>query len=232
MRSMTQLLQVASHELRGPLSAVKGYASTLIDYYDKLDEDEVQQYIRGIDGAAHRLEILVSDLLFYSLLESGASHLNLTEVPLGAFLRRAMESRRIVAPAHQYRLSVSSPDPRVKVDTVRLVQVVDNLLDNAIRYGAPPFTISVSIQDHSVVVSFRDRGPGVPEASLEEIFEPFVRVQTGQMQLPKGTGLGLSVCKGIVEEHGGTIWAERPRGGGFRVIFALPLKQPRRTRQT
>jgi two-component system, OmpR family, sensor histidine kinase KdpD len=224
---MTTLLQVASHELRSPLSAVMGYASTLISYYDKLDDAEIRQYIAGIDNAAHQMDVLVTDLLTFSGITSGGLKLNLADVSLVDFLDRVLESHRITAPDHEYRLSIRQPDPRVRVDTVRLRQVMDNLLVNATKHGESPVLIGVSTRADTAVVRVTNQGPGVPNDSLERIFEPFVRIRTLARKQAQGSGLGLSVCKGIIETHGGAIWAERPNGGGFRITFTLPLKKPR-----
>jgi signal transduction histidine kinase len=225
VREMTSLLQVASHELRSPLSAVKGYASALLTYYDQLDEEEIRQYIEGIDNAAHQMEMLVADLLTYSSMASGAHQLNLIEVALSSFLQNVVESRRITAPAQEYKLSLRSLDPHVSVDPVRLRQVLDNLLDNATQHGEGPITVSVSSRRDMAVVKITNQGLGVPSESLEKIFEPFVRVRTLAKRQVQSTGLGLSVCRGIVETHGGEIWAERPSRGGFRITFTLPLRK-------
>lgn len=219
---MTRLLQVASHELRTPLSAVKGYASTLIDYGDRLEEQEREDYRAGILSAAHQLEMLVCDILTFSRMEGGVFELNRTTVLLGAFISRAMESHRIASPTHDFHVLGPEPDIEVAVDTVRFLQVIDNLLENALLHGAPPVTIEVRDDGERAVISVTDAGPGVPEDALQTIFQPFVRVGNAARDA-KGTGLGLSVCKGIVEKHGGSIWKERPQHGGCSIKFALPL---------
>jgi signal transduction histidine kinase len=221
---MTRLLQVTSQELRSPLTAVKGYASTLIDYYDRLDEGIRRNYVAGILSATHHLEILVSDILTFSRIEGGNLQLNLTQVSLGDFLERALESHRLVTPFHEFHLTVHEPDPEVAVDTVRLLQIVDNVLENAVRHGGAPVTIDVATKGRYATVTITDEGPGVPQGSLESIFEPFVRVENPATPQTRGTGLGLSVCKGIVEKHGGNIWAEQPPVTGCRVTFTLPLR--------
>jgi two-component system, OmpR family, sensor histidine kinase KdpD len=227
---MTSFLQVASHELRAPLSAVKGYASTLTAYYDRLDEAEIHQYIAGIENAADQMDVLVADLLTYSIITSGALELNLTKLSLGAFLESVLESHRISARGHEFKLSVRQPEPHVRADAVRLRQVIDNLLENATRHGESPIMASVSSREDVAVVKITNQGPGVPAESLTRIFEPFVRVRSLERGSVQGTGLGLSVCKGIVEHHGGAIWAERPSKGGFRVTFTLPLGRGRSKR--
>ena len=224
---MTHLLRMAPGEIRSPLAAVIGYASTFIDYYDQLNAGEQMENVRGILHATHQLEVLVADILSFSRIEDDVFHLNLSNVSLGAFLREAIESFRASAPGNDIRLSVNRSDPDVRIDTGRFLEVIDNLLENAVRHGDPPVEVSVVREDNQAVVSVTDRGPGVPEESLDEVFEPFARVRHPSRRDTRGTGLGLSVCRRIVEKHGGRIWAERPASDGFQVKFTLPLNSSR-----
>jgi two-component system sensor histidine kinase KdpD len=115
----------------------------------------------------------------------------------------------------------------VQVDFVLMVQVLVNLLDNALKYSPPeqPIGIEASRDGHVVKVTIVDHGPGIPQGDIERIFDKFYRVQ--HAATVSGTGLGLSICRGIVEAHGGHIWAKQTSGGGTTVTLALPIADPK-----
>jgi two-component system sensor histidine kinase KdpD len=222
-RLKANLLSTVSHELRTPLTAVRGYASTLLEYYDRLEREEIEDCIRGIDSAAQYLEKIVSDLLTLTRIESGVLHLDRHEMHLGEFLERTLSTHLVASPHLQLGLAVPAKDPVVSIDNVRLQQVVNNLVDNAFKYGGQDKPVSVMVRNRpQPTVIVRDRGPGVPDDALDRIFAPFVRLKGPETAAVSGSGLGLAVCRGIVEAHGGRIWAERPRGGGLQVSFTLP----------
>jgi PAS domain S-box-containing protein len=221
---MTRLLTTVSHELRTPLTAVRGYASTVLEYFDRLDAQEIRDYVQGIDAAAQHLSKIVADLLTLARIEGGRLQLELTAMGIGDFLKTALASHHILAPLNELRLSVPRKDPVVSMDSVRLLQVVNNLVENAVNYGGECSTIEVSASGSAThaTVRVRDHGRGVPRDMLDAIFQPFVRGKSPETAAVSGTGLGLAVCRGIIEAHGGRIWASLPAGGGFEVAFRLP----------
>ncbi|HWO73018.1 MAG TPA: ATP-binding protein, partial [Dehalococcoidia bacterium] len=141
------------------------------------------------------------------------------------FLRSIVRAHKLAKRAPDLRFTAPSDDPIVRADVVRLQQVIDNLIDNAVKYAghAGPISVRLTSKSGAAWVSVADKGPGVPGDALESIFLPFVRLKATPGA--GGSGLGLAVCKGIIEAHGGRIWAENIRRGGFRVSFTLPLAE-------
>ena len=224
-RLKTQLLGTVSHELRTPLTAVRGYASTILEYSDRLDRAEVLQHVAGIEEAAQHLERMVSDLLTLSRIQSGAFSVELKEMHLCTFLEGAIANLVSASPTLDIRLNRRGVDPLVRADDGRLLQVVTNLVDNAAVHGDPAKAIAITVGTTagSAVVTILDRGPGVPEHLLDAIFLPYFRVTDSANASSKGSGLGLAICQGIISAHGGRVWANQTKTGGFEVSFALPL---------
>lgn len=217
------LLGTVSHELRSPISVIHGYATTALEYADRLSPDELMQYFRDIDSAALRLERLVSDLLTMSRLDAGALRMDLQPMDIVPVVHEAVQTTGIAARRREFRTLIASPGIKVKGDANRLLEVLSNLLENADKFSTDgePVEVSVETVDEDLVtVSVRDRGPGVPPQELDAIFGRFYRVAGGRTPVP-GTGLGLAICKSIIDEHGGRIWASLPAGGGLRVTFSL-----------
>ncbi|HWO72856.1 MAG TPA: PAS domain S-box protein [Dehalococcoidia bacterium] len=194
-RLKTSLLSTVSHELRTPLAAIRGYASTMVEYFDHLQPAELKEYARGIDNAARHLEELVSDLLTVSRIEAGVLDLDPTEVRLGSFLRSIVRAHKLAKRAPDLRFTAPSDDPIVRADVVRLQQVIDNLIDNAVKYAghAGPISVRLTSKSGAARVSVADKGPGVPGDALESMFLPFVRLKATPGA--GGTGLGLAVAK-------------------------------------
>jgi protein-histidine pros-kinase len=223
-RMKTLLLSTVSHELRTPLTAVRGYASTILDYYDRLERDEVFTYLRGIDDSALHLERMVSDLLTLSRLENGVLAMELTEFSLAPFLRRTVAGRAAASPTLALLFENDAGRLAVRADRTRISQVLTNLIDNAVAHGdaSQPIEVRLARAGNEALVSVRDYGPGVPGDRLEAIFEPFTRgAAPGNT---RGAGLGLAICRGIIHAHGGRIWAEKADGGGLRVTFTVPIR--------
>jgi protein-histidine pros-kinase len=224
-RMKTLLLSTVSHELRTPLTAVRGYASTILDYYDRLESDEVFTYLRGIDDAALHLERMVSDLLTLSRLENGVLAMDLTDFSLAPFLKKTVAGRAAASPTLALLFENDAGRPtRVRADRTRISQVLTNLIDNAVAHGdaSRPIEVRLARAGNEALVSVRDHGPGVSSDRLEAIFEPFTRgAAPGNT---RGAGLGLAICRGIIHAHGGRIWAEKAGDGGLRVSFTVPIR--------
>lgn len=219
----TALLNSVSHELRTPLSSIIGSASTLLESEIDYSPQDQRELLINIQDGAIRMERVVANLLDTARLESGMVHLKLDwcdlEDVVGTSLRRLREAVR------NRNINVIAADaiPMVQADSVLLEQVLINLIDNAIKYSPPetPIDIEVTTAADKVVVSVSDRGIGIPTDELVHIFSKFYRIQRPSFRV-SGTGLGLSICNGIVDAHGGTIWAECRKGGGTTISFSLP----------
>jgi two-component system sensor histidine kinase KdpD len=218
------ILSSVSHDLRTPLATIAGAASSLLDESGQIDSTSKRDLARSIYEEAGRLDRLLKNLLDMMRLEAGAVQLNkdwhrLDEV-VGVALGR-LESRLRGRDVHT---SIPPDLPLVMVDGVLLEQVMINLLENALKYApaGTPIEISASAGDQELLVEVLDRGPGLPAGEETRIFDKFYRLQPDR---EGGVGLGLTICRGIIEAHGGRIWAENRMGGGAVFRFSLPLTE-------
>jgi len=217
-RLRNALLTSVSHDLRTPLAAITGAATTLLDAGARMDDATRRDLLESIREETERLNRLVQNLLEMTRLESG--HLRLRrewhplEEVIGAALARFGE--------RPVTLTIPRNLPLVPIDDVLIEQVVVNLLDNAVKYTptGSPIRILATATDESVSVEVADCGPGLPPGAEQRVFEKFYRVDGNGLH---GTGLGLAICRGIVHAHGGRIWAQNLPEGGVAFLFTLPL---------
>jgi signal transduction histidine kinase len=225
-RMKTELLSTVSHELRTPLGSIKGYATTLLTHGNKLRKEEQHEFLEIIDSEADRLRELIENLLDMSRLEAGVLRIDMEPVRLAAIAREVTRKVQLATPHHQLQLDWPIEDPLVKADQRRIYQVIQNLLTNAVKYAPDGgcITLSARCERRDLVVSIADHGLGMPIAELDKIFDRFHRVHAEDTRRIGGTGLGLAICKGLVEAHGGRIWAESEgEGKGSTFRFSLPL---------
>ena len=236
------VLGTVSHELRGPLTAIKGYATTLLRHERHLAREERRQFLQAINEASDRLEVIIERLLEVSQLETDQVILQLSPIDMSFVVGEAIEAiKERVASKFPGRFTFhvrlekadGTPAPSVPLvlaDPRRVREVLDNLLDNAVQYSPEGGPINVVIR--SVVQNTRamleicvyDEGLGIPADHLERIFNRFHRVDTRLIREANGLGLGLAICKYIVELHHGNIWAEsRMEGKGSEFHLQLPL---------
>jgi two-component system phosphate regulon sensor histidine kinase PhoR len=218
-----------SHELRTPLSIIKGYAETLVDGHHDMPLTDRDKFLRTIQRHTERLNSLLEDLLTLSRLESINPGLRRESVAVSDLITSLIEDYRARPAASGYQLHFAI-DPTIGellVDPLKITQVCENLLDNALKYSPKGSCIDVSARrrDHEVEVSVRDNGPGIPAEDLPHIFERFYRVDKGRSRDKGGTGLGLSIVKHIVQLHGGRVWVESKVGQGTAFFFGLPARQ-------
>ncbi len=220
------------HELRAPLTAVRWSSESLLKSIDNPDHAaEVQKIKDGvttIESAAGNMLDLVNDLLDVAKIEAGKFDLNLQEYDLVEAIKESVKTFEAQAEMKHLKLSLISVDKcRLKFDKVRLSQVMDNLISNAIKYtdsGEIAVNVAVDQEAKQAVVSIKDSGLGVSREDLNQLFSKFKQL-TATDRSRKGTGLGLVVSKGIVEAHGGKIWAESPgENMGSTFSFSIPIK--------
>jgi len=216
------ILSSVSHELRTPLSTIKAAASSLRGREVGWDSPARVELIAAIDDEADHLNMLVGNLLDMSRIESGAlkpkREWNILPEIVGSVLARMKH----LAEEHQIEVDVPENLPLVPADYVQMEQVFTNLVSNSLKY-APARTvirIRARVEDESIHVEVSNQGPQVPSEHLERIFDKFYRITAAERVT--GTGLGLSICKGIIEAHGGRIWAENVHDG-LAFNFTLPL---------
>jgi len=222
-RLRSSLLSSVSHDLRTPLASIMGAASTLLEKGPTLDARTHAELSQVAYEEAERLNRLVRNLLDMTRVESGGLKIDkewqsLEEV-VGASLRMLGNRRS----EHHITTNLPMQLPLIPMDTVLIEQVLVNLLDNAIKY-TPPGTridLSASAAPEEVTIKMMDQGPGIAPGDEQKIFDRFYRSNS---QGSSGVGLGLAICKGIVEAHGGKIWAENRPSGGAAFTFTLPLE--------
>jgi two-component system sensor histidine kinase KdpD len=223
-RLKSALLHSISHDLRTPLVAIKGAASTLRDDSVAWNHDAEEALLETIESEADRLNRLVRNLLDMTRIEAGTrlppKELALFEDVLGPVLRRL----RPTLDGHPISLDLAEDLPFVSMAIPQIDQVLTNLLENAAKYAPPgtPITITALIVDDTLQVSVADQGPGIPADERERIFDRFYRL-SGPETSSGGAGLGLAICKYWIEAHGGQIWTHPRPGGGAVFTFSLPL---------
>jgi two-component system, OmpR family, sensor histidine kinase KdpD len=217
-RLRNALLTSVSHDLRTPLAAITGAATTLLEARSRLDESTRTELLEAIRDETGRLNRLVQNLLQMTRLESGELRLQREWHPLEEVIGAALERFG----DQPVTLRVPRDLPLVPIDDVLIEQVIVNLLDNSVKYAGrtSPIRILATATDQAVTVEVADRGPGLRADDESRVFDKFYRSAGNGAQ---GTGLGLAICRGIVQAHGGRIWAQNLPEGGVAFLFTLPL---------
>lgn len=216
------ILSSVSHELRTPLSTIKAAASSLRSREVSWDSPASAELIAAIDDEADHLNILVGNLLDMSRIESGVLKPKREWNILSEIIEGVIVRMKHVAVDHKIVIDVPENLPLIPVDYVQMQQVFTNLVSNSLKYAPAATTVSILayLEGETIHVQVSNQGPQVPNADLEKIFDKFYRITAADRVT--GTGLGLSICKGIIEAHGGRIWAENV-SDGFAFNFTLPL---------
>jgi two-component system sensor histidine kinase KdpD len=223
------LLSSVSHDLRTPLTSIKAAASSLLQEDVQWDEEARRGFAISIEREADRLNRLVGNLLDMSRIEEGALRPEKEEYSLTTLIHDVLGRLAPLLEGRIVRTNLPDNLLLVDVDYLHIDQVLTNLIENAVRYTPPdaPIDVGAQLKGEQVVLCVADRGPGIPSADLERVFDKFFRVLHGRHPAgyPMGSGLGLAVCKGLVEANGGRIGAELREGGGLVVCVALPRSE-------
>jgi PAS domain S-box-containing protein len=217
------LLAAVGHEVRTPLAAIKGYASTLLQEDVTWSDSDQRYFLQTISGEADRLALLVSNLLDLSRQEAGLLLLNRTPTRVRDLVAKVIERH----PGHDITADIPGDLPLVNVDSARIEVVLTNLVANALSYGEGEVRIAAVQRKEQVIVSVTDNGPGIAADELPHVFERFYRAGHGRQRHSGGTGLGLTICKAFVEAHSCSIWAESD-SQGTTISFSLPTAAPAR----
>ncbi|MFH0779101.1 MAG: GAF domain-containing sensor histidine kinase, partial [Candidatus Eisenbacteria bacterium] len=238
-RMKSDFVSNVSHELRTPLAAVKAYAETLLDY-GHIPEEKRESFLRIIMEQAERLTLIIEDLLDLSRIDADRSKLELRPTDVRRSIEAALEG---VTPMAKEKLVSVGMEPLpeqtcVLADEQRLVQILINLLTNAVKFtdsggtvraravpaaASAGGSVPAGAQSAYLCIAVSDNGRGIPREELEHIFDRFMQVADTVRGKPAGTGLGLAICKELVEKMGGKIWAESTLGKGSHFRFTLPL---------
>lgn len=219
-------ISVISHELKTPVSLIKGYASTLTREDANWDNETIREIGTVIEEESDRLNELINNLLDASRLQAGALTLELDDISLAHVAHTSTERFQTQTQKHQFVFDFPDELPTVQADQRRIRQVFDNLISNAIKYSPEGGIIRVGgwNDDGRVVCYVADEGIGIPLDEQKSVFERFYRVDSGLRRDTQGVGLGLFLVKAIVQAHGGEVWLESEPGKGSTFYFALPLE--------
>lgn len=226
-RSHAELIATVAHELRSPLTSVKGFTATLLAKWERFTDDQKRLMLETVDADADRVTRLIAELLDISRIDSGRLEVRRQPVDMAAAVRRHVASyTRAGMRPERFEVKVADALPPLWADPDKVDQVLGNLLENAVRHGEGVVTIEVTpaltkAHAEGTAVTVSDEGPGIPEESMARVFTRFWR---GSKR--GGTGLGLYIVKGIVDAHGGTITVGRAAHGGAQFRFTLPVGAP------
>jgi PAS domain S-box-containing protein len=220
-KSRSDLVATVAHELRSPLTGVKGFTSTLLAKWERFSESQRRLMLETVDADADRLTRLIGELLDVARIDSGRLQLRRQPVDLVAEVRR-IAGRYVGGDSAPVTVDAAEGLPEVWVDPDKLAQVVINLLDNATRHGAGRVEIGIGPGSrHDIDLWVQDEGTGIPEDLRERVFAKFWRHGSRT-----GTGLGLFIVRGLVDAHGGEVWVENSDSGGARIRLSLPVARP------
>ena len=226
-RAHTDFVANASHELRTPLAAILGYVETLQEGDGKLDTPTAQKFLGIIEREAQRLHALVSDLMSLSRVEAEKHDLPTERIDLASLVERAARDAAGSNRIERLKLDLAA-EPLVLGDLQQLEQVVRNLVDNALKYGAPDTPVSVTLdlaQGDLARIAVVDQGEGIAPEQIPHLTRRFYRTDPGRSRASGGTGLGLAIVKHIVERHRGRLDITSALGEGTRVVVRLPLAE-------
>ena len=220
-RARSDLISTVSHEIRSPLTSVKGFTSTMLAKWDRFNDEQKKLMLQTINYDADRVTRLLGDLLDVSRLEAGRLELKRQEVDVVALATDAVMRLRLDAEKHSIEVAFPDGFPKVTADPNRIEQVLMNLVENALKYAKPGrVTVSGNDDGDTITVRVTDEGEGIPPDHLPHIFTKFYRRGSGERR--SGTGLGLYICRGIIDAHGGVLSVERSDVTGTVFSFRLP----------
>lgn len=222
-RLKAELVSTLAHEMRTPLTSIKGYSTALLMDETSFSPETQREFLQIIDEECDVLQNLIHDLLESSIIEAGLMRLELQPVRL-RLLAENVTSDLARRCTHRFFVDFPGDFPIVDADPDRVTQILRNLLDNAIKYspGGSLVVVRGEVRDDEVVVSVADQGMGIAPEHLNRLFEKFFRAKSLFAQHVVGSGLGLPIARTIVEGHGGRIWAESRLGQGSTFSFTLP----------
>jgi PAS domain S-box-containing protein len=216
-----ELISTLAHELRSPLTSVKGFTATLLHRWERFSDEQKRYMLETVNMDADRVTRLIRELLDVSRIDAGRLELRRQEFDLAAMAAGIVGRFEIQHDRHRFQVAFPDGFPAVYADPDKVEQVLTNLVENAVKYSdGGTVTVTGEASGDAVEVAVRDQGVGIPPDQLPLIFTKFYR-RTGQGSAG-GTGLGLFIARGLVEAHGGRIWASSAPGRGTELRFRLP----------
>ena len=227
-RSRKEMTAGIAHDLRTPLTSIKGYVEGLRDGIANTPEKQ-EKYLQTIYSSALDMEKLLDELLTLSRLESGSTQLETIKVDINDYILEYLTEKQRNVDASRITLTYTGPNIKQKayvmLDPNRFSRVLNNIISNSLKYSSSArkliVSISLEIYDKSVIIAVSDNGIGITDENLKHIFETFYRADQARTRVRDGSGLGLAVCKEIVELHNGHIWATSKEGSGTTIMISL-----------
>jgi signal transduction histidine kinase/methanogenic corrinoid protein MtbC1 len=221
-----EFMAVVSHELRTPLSAIQGFSELLLT--QDAPPERQRMWLEMINRESVRLSGLIEDMLSLAHIESGRIDLRLERVDLEMVIRQVVEILRVGSSRHNFKIEIESNLPAARTDRDKLIQILNNIIGNAIKYSSKGGNITIRANvsptnSELIQISISDQGVGIPEGDQTHIFEKYYRVRNGSTREVKGIGLGLAITRNLVELMGGRIWAESKLGVGTTFFFTVPV---------
>jgi PAS domain S-box-containing protein len=217
-RSRADLVSTVAHELRSPLTSVKGFTATLLAKWDRFNDEQKMLMLQTVNSDADRVTRLLTELLDVSRIDAGRLEMRRQVIDLPKTVRKAIAGRVAGGEAEdRFVVNILGELPEIWADPDKMDQVVGNLVENALRHGAGTVTVTVAPFETGAEVVVEDEGEGIPPETAARVFTRFWRGNRG-----RGTGLGLYIVKGLVEAHGGTVEVGRADNGGAKFRFVLP----------
>lgn len=231
----SSILSTVSHELRSPLTTIYGSAESLLRKDVVWTKEEQVEFIEAIVEESKRLRELIDNIMDMSKIEAGFFKLDLYTADIGKVIERVMKRVRNRFPENNFAVEIAEKIPYVLIDERRIEQVLNNLLENAIKYSPVEKNIQVKIshlkEEGMIKVGVIDSGIGIAPQDHQAIFERFYRLENARSIRTKGSGVGLSIAKGIIENHGGRLWVESELGLGSKFYFTLPCAKAKEGRK-
>lgn len=211
-----------AHELRSPLTSVKGFSATLVSRWDRFEDQQRFELVEAISYDADRMARIVSEVLDLARIESGRLELNLRDVPVQETVDAVLSDLRRQPGVERVQVAIP-PNLTVRADPDRLQHVVFNVIENAVKFSQnDAIVVTGSTDGRAVTLSVADRGVGIPEERIATVFDG--PGPAGQSATPSGTGLGLYLSRRLVEAHGGSLSVERREGSGSIFHIEIPVK--------
>jgi signal transduction histidine kinase len=228
----SRFLANVSHELRTPLVSITKSAALLMDHTSEVNKEDALRFLKIIENQGTRLLQLIGDLLDMTALEAGKMRIERRNVDLVRLIETSMRNNELMARHKNITMSFErlTDNTTIFADESRIIQVLDNLISNAIKFTPEAGTIAISAQreesgEKSVRVAVRDTGIGIPQEKMRMIFERFEQAHDPALGKPEGTGLGLSIVKEIVSLHNGSVWVESEEKKGSTFYVTLPAAE-------
>ncbi len=225
--AQSERISILAHEMRTPLTSIKGYSTALLMEEATFTPEMQREFLRNIDEQCDVLQELIHDQLESASIEGGALQLELEQVRIANLAQQVVDEFSLRGDTHRFVIDFPEDLPAVQADAGRVLQVLRNLMDNAVKYsqGGKLIVIRGEALPTHIVVSVSDQGIGIAPEHLNRLFEKYFRVKSGAARHIVGSGLGLPIARAIVEAHGGQIWADSQLDEGSTFHFTLPLRQ-------